>query len=319
MDETKTNRTGDRSVLKIILHSVVWLCKRLALMYVLIYFLLGHVIDYTKVQDKNMLKALNDLKPDLSYFVKYEENQGPFNKAELQRNITYYKKITEFFPQNPTAHGMLGFAYYHADDQNKAIEYFQKATELHPQFFWFYYNLGVINFKDGRYADAIEPLNKALTTNLTHTLTLLSTSEIYRRLFVGLSGLGKTMSTHLGTGTQNCYKLLVLSNLHLKNYKELLNITNYAIYLKIDELDFFYYFAGLAAYELKQYGQAIFYFDKALKENPEYSDTYYYLSLSLKAMNQETAATQMLLKGSAINKAKAPTPYQNTIINPQMF
>jgi tetratricopeptide (TPR) repeat protein len=72
----------------------------------------------------------------------------------------------------------------------------------------------------------------------------------------------------------------------------------------------FYYYAGLASYELKDYTQAVLYLQEALKHKFTYSQTFQALGLSLQALNRPesivaiTAARKMSKEGKDFEPEK---------------
>jgi superkiller protein 3 len=55
-----------------------------------------------------------------------------------------------------------GYAYNNKGDYDKAIEYYNKAIELNPDYAVAYYNLGNVYNNKGDYGKAIEYYNKAI-------------------------------------------------------------------------------------------------------------------------------------------------------------
>ena len=132
-------------------------------------------------------------------------------------------------PRNADAYGMLGFFYYYAEDYEKAVASYQKAIELNAYFFWFYYDMGVICFKNSRYVEAIEFFKKALEQRPEIALKIISSSPIYTSIIKSSSYFDYPMDTALKTAYMNSYKLLSLS-------AQRLNGNNAFFFPELDEI-----------------------------------------------------------------------------------
>ena len=66
----------------------------------------------------------------------------------------------------------------------------------------------------------------------------------------------------------------------------------YAIEAGIDPQDFFYFQAGVAAYELGEFEKAIPLLHASIQLNPNHVESFHYLGLSLQALNKEDIAQQ---------------------------
>jgi tetratricopeptide (TPR) repeat protein len=87
-------------------------------------------------------------------------NLGMFDKA-----IEKYEKATEMDPQLADAYTNWGAALTHFRKYDEAIEKFKKATEINPQYAIAYYNWGIALNNLGMFDKSIEKFEKATEIN----------------------------------------------------------------------------------------------------------------------------------------------------------
>src|SRR6185436_367433 len=101
------------------------------------------------------------------------------NEKALKEYANYYEKITRYLPHQREAYVFLGFCYQYLGKIPEAAQAFQQAIQLDPNFFWSYYNLGVILFNKGDYKGASQLFKRALEVDIKQTLQTMSQSYIY--------------------------------------------------------------------------------------------------------------------------------------------
>lgn len=84
--------------------------------------------------------------------------------GQHNRAIEFYGKELTANPDNPFAHELIGLSYVESGDPRKALEYFDRAIGIRPNY-RFYYNKGTALANLGRYDDAIVSYRKALDAN----------------------------------------------------------------------------------------------------------------------------------------------------------
>ena len=181
-------------------------------------FLISHIrIEREQVKNKARIMTLNQLMPMFDPLLTFLKDPHYFDHGRNTKEfIDYYKKVVEYMPRNADAYGMLGFFYYYCGNYEKAVASYQKAIELNGYFFWFYYDLGVICFKNSRYAEAIKFFKKALEQRPEIALKIISSSPIYTSIIKGSSHFDYPMDAALKAAYMNSYKLLALSAERLK-------------------------------------------------------------------------------------------------------
>jgi tetratricopeptide (TPR) repeat protein len=98
---------------------------------------------------------------DNSYLYKTYFNYGLFlkNQGEYQKAINMFQKVTELEPKYLPAYTELGFSYFSLKDYDNSIIYYEQALSMGEKSYSTYYNLGFAYYK----ARTKKDLNKSLT------------------------------------------------------------------------------------------------------------------------------------------------------------
>ena len=212
------------------------------------YFQIGHYNEklgkYTEAFEA-YIKALG-IKP--SYFEVYEK----FLFAEdekIKEAITILNNFIQNEPNSPEA-------YFHLAELNSwlnlpenidiAVESYQKAIRLNPNYFYALADLGTLYQNEGNYSKALEYYLRAIKAKpdddvIYHVFNLLA--EVYS---------------------------------HFGDYNKAIDSLENSIQLGPEyTLDNCFYKMGKTYFNLKQYDNSIEYFQRAISENPKYADAYY--------------------------------------------
>jgi len=265
------------------------------------------VVDQSKVAIKAKIKTLNRQMPSFAYLLEVYRNDEDFNESQFDKYINYYQKVTEYMPHLPDAWGILGFSYhYYPQRVDQAIEAYEKAIALNPNFFWFYHNIGILYYQNGDYDKAIIAFEKAINQDLQNSINFIVSSKyVYRPLIMNLSAnVNILMKTQLEAGYKNCIKLLILSNDELKNYNRVLEISSRAAKMGIKDKEFLYFYLGKSSFYLKKYKESIIFLQKCIKENPKNAEALKYLSLSLNSIGEQEASVAILKSMIMLHKTK---------------
>ena len=94
-------------------------------------------------------------------------NQGVdlYRQKDYGKAIQAYQKVTELDPGYAEAYNNLGIIYQETGDFDRALSAYQKAIESNPRYEKALNNLGVILFLKGRYEESIQAFQKALAIN----------------------------------------------------------------------------------------------------------------------------------------------------------
>ena len=286
---------------------------RVILLYLLgfgaVYLLFSHSEEIKKVS----LATLDRLRPEtVDYLTGFYQKRYPFSAKKLEPFRFYYQKVTEYVPDRADAFGMLGFCSYYQGKQNQAVRAYQHAIELNPSFFWFYYNLGLIDFKSGRYQEAGELFKKSVTVDPQRTFLYIAASpRIYLPIVAELSPRDtrwdQLARAQLKNGYRDGYALLVLSQYHLKNFQGMIGYAHAAIEADLNQDGLFYFYSAVAAYELKQYPTTIYFLQEYISKNADNPEAYHYLGLALRDLGKEPLAAGAFKREEYLSQEKSKT------------
>lgn len=230
------------------------------------------------------------------------------DQMQLEQYNAYYGNIIAETPGAADALGMLGHCSYSLGKMEIAVTAFQRAVQMEPRFFWFYHNLGAIYFKNGDYPKAVAILRAGLKVKPEDTLKFLFSSKAYLPLVMRFWKTPALLETRLQEGYRNSYKLLLLSYFSLGDFQNAIETAVEAMTRGGDQEDFFYDYAGRAAYQLHDYGRALSFLQQAVGKNAKNAEAFYYLGLSLKALGKNEIAAQALQQAKQLHERHPQPP-----------
>jgi len=121
------------------------------------------------------------------------------------------------------------------------------------------------------------------------------------------------------SGYRDCYRLLALSFLNLEDYAQMQKVALKGIALGFEKQDLFFSLGGEAAYHLKEYPKAIYFFQQAIKINPELPNAYYYLGLTLKELGNQDQYKRILAKAAFLKQEKGQMRAEAAEISLRIF
>jgi len=171
---------------------------------------LKQIIRERKIAKTNAkFKTLNYFMPSFVQLAEFAKtansNSNTFNPNVY---LNYYNRIVEFFPSISDAYDMLGFCYYHLGELDKAVANYETAASINSNYFWTYYNLGIIYLKMGNSSKALINFNKGLQANPEVTLKTIAGSKVYQQIISGLKETKYSFSDSLKSGYARCHFLL---------------------------------------------------------------------------------------------------------------
>lgn len=222
--------------------------------------------DYAQNAKKDLLNK--SMPQSFDYLIKLDEKTELPVRYKLQEFASYYENVTLFAP-SADAFGLLGYCYHYLGFQEKSMEAYRKAIQMKPNFFWFYYNLGILSYKNGSYQNAALLFQKALETKTKDNINLVFSSRIYYPLLSAEGINYSKLQQRLVDGRRKSYELVILSYLHLQNYTDILYLATQILESSFKEKDAFYYYAALSSFLLDEHKQAIFFLQEYLKRLPD--------------------------------------------------
>ncbi len=287
---------------------LIKLTGRAFVVYLIVLAFVFFLIDQDKIHNHAIVASLSRLDTSFDYIVLGMKQKTKFERRFLLSHQHYYQKVIDLLPPMADAYGMLGFFHYHLGAYDKARAAYKKASELNPHFLTYYYNLGLLYFKKGDYSQAAGSFIKAIETHLANCLVFVMSSKLYASFFVSLNEekdvLESEIEMKLRENFRQCYLMLILSYYRLQNYPQMIQQASEAISLDLQPQDDFYFYIGLASHQLKDYERSIFFLKESIKRNPDLSDAFYYLALSMKALGKEELATKSMQKAIYLYNTK---------------
>ena len=117
------------------------------------------------VQAKDLAKeALKTLSRSARLYMQLGIEEDAIGESDSARQ--HYSKSIELDPSNPESHYLLGdFLYREGNDYSRAVELFEKAVELAPDFTDAYLRMGSALINLGKYSEAEGALEKGVKTS----------------------------------------------------------------------------------------------------------------------------------------------------------
>ena len=265
-----------------------------AIVFVLSWHIKGILKNYGTVLVKGKATKLTRMIPSFEHFAKVLEKKEAVDQEKFEGYANYFENVVKYIPQRADAFCLLGFCYYSLGKERGATEAYKEAMAINPHFFWPYYNLGVKAFQNARYEEAVEILSKAVALRPEMTLTYIFSSKVYSPILTLIPDYSKKMETRLERGYYRSYQMLVLSCFLLRDFSRSFIYANYALSQNFEPRDFFYYYAGIAAYELKEFERASVLFKTCIEINPARSEAVSFLGRSLKELGEEDLSARVL-------------------------
>ena len=157
---------------------------------------------------------LNTTRPDFHKLVDLDkEPQGVVSRRGLREYVDYFNLVSEAMPDNNEALFMLGYLYQITGDKTKAQGLLTKACQQNPPFFFTEFNLALVLFEQGNYAQSTEVLKKALLITPDVTLNRMMNSIVYRQIFASMDNK-QDIITGLRRAYRDAYVLLIESLSH---------------------------------------------------------------------------------------------------------
>ncbi len=164
-----------------------------------------------KVKNKAMLVTINHYRPDLSVWKNFFLLDAVPDKRFLADSIVYYQAILAYVPQMAEAQHMLAVCQYFLGNTQAALESEQKAALLEPRFFAAWYNLGVMRYKQGQFAQSAQSFRQALNLAPVATVKVIESSRIFSEIIRSAQIVDIINAQSIQNGYRDAQRLLEAS------------------------------------------------------------------------------------------------------------
>jgi len=258
-----------------------------------------------KVQQKARAVTLNHFMPaSYDYLIALADGTAEPEENKFNQYVIYYKKVTEYLPNMPEAYALLGFCYDQLGRQALAIEHYQRALNLNPRIMHYYLNLAILFLEKGEVMTAKTLLEKSTQAALDDTLRFESTSRVYLPFFQEGEGFSSNVIQQARKNYRKAFRLLIGILSRQQNHGQVMDYAKKAIAMDLEDEGVFYYYAGLSAFQMDRYRDALNFLQQSVQANDNLAESYFYLGQVLKALGQDQNAEQALLKANALHQAQ---------------
>jgi len=199
-----------------------------------------------------------------------------FNRiTKWQSAISLYEDILKNYPNQFIALNSLGVEYMFANNNLKALDYFNKATSIAPNNYKGFYNRGLLFLKMNKPDLAIKSFNQSLQL-YNYPKALIGRASAY----YALNDLSKAINDAnlvLSIEKSNAKAYFVLGNCYndLDKLNEAISAYNKCIEINDQESDF-YFKRGIAQGKKQNFNACLNDINDCIKLNPNYYEAYYW-------------------------------------------
>lgn len=291
--------------------------SRSVVFYLLCCLVIWHLLDYHALINNAIPQTMSRLTPPIDYFDEFVSKQDHYDRFKLMNCIYYHQAVVKYFPfQKAEALGMQGFCYERLGEESRAIDAYKQSIASNPDYFWPYYDLGVIFYNKGQYSKAAEYFQEAIEQNPVKTIVLLSRSKVYNDVKLSHDNGSYDVLESLREGQKQATILMLETLNKLGLYNQLLVVSINGIKQGTDAEGIFFYYAGLAAFNQKYYPQAMRFLQMSLQSNSNNPEALLYMGMCLKMAGQQDTAQLFIERASLMNKQGIST--LKKYLNPQV-
>lgn len=165
--------------------------------------------EHNSIQEKSKLLTLSYYATSFSYFANIINGTQEPDKDQMGGAIyTYYQMANQLLPDIDSAHYLLGYCEYYRGNLDEALAQYKRSIDLDPYFFWSYYNLGVIYFRQGDFLNSAEVLSRAFSLKNEITLGVLHQNPFYQQIWRYIDDPGPILESNLSEGQKDAALLL---------------------------------------------------------------------------------------------------------------
>ena len=250
---------------------------------------------YESIKNDVILDRLNNAVP-LSYetFKRISSRPRGLRKKAISEVDTYYLEfyskyyslINHYFPQNMYAYGMRAYCFSLLGDDDKALEFYNKALILNESFIYYYINIGKILFLKKDYAEAQKYFMKAISMEFEETkIHILNSKRVYLPI-VSYQSNNSVLYNYELSGDYNTYitedfkkeidEVYVLLGYIFWKLDDKYNLFNHSLFSlnRKTDYDYIYYYYIASLYAESNSLKSINFLHKSLKEKSDFLEVY---------------------------------------------
>lgn len=255
--------------------------------------------------------TLSRYMPTPKYWTDFKQERHNLEIKKIEEFGRYYRKVSQFMPFLAEAHAMSGFCYFYDGEIEQAQRSYQKAVDVYPKVFNFHYNLGLIALKRNDLASALEHFKKSVAVAPLENIQFIIVSRIYQP-FLPFAHQPQALAQAMGEHTKEFYRQAYLRILEISqtthDYQTMLTYSRLAIASGVLEKPTAYFYAGCAAYELKEYQDAGAFLQEAVKQGFYYAQGFQMIGLCLEALHKPESRSALAAASSLSKEGKIFAP-----------
>ncbi|MDB9870387.1 tetratricopeptide repeat protein [Alphaproteobacteria bacterium] len=230
-----------------------------------------------------------------------------YNQRQFSVVVEQAQDITDQYPEAIIAWNILGASAAERGMLDEAIEAYNKAISLKPDYADAYYNMGNVLKDQGKLDEAIEAYNKSISLKPDFVVSYYNMGNILKnqgKLDEAIKAYNKSIS--LNPDYTDAYSNMGNALKDQGKLDEAIEAYNKAISLKPDYADA-YYNMGNALKDQGKLGKAIVAYNKAISLKSDYADAYNNMGVTLQFQNKLYEAIEAFNKSISLNPDYADT------------
>jgi len=176
----------------------------------------GLNVEREKVRQKAMTITINHYRPDLSQWKGFIESGADLDERFLKDSVNYYSLISQYAPNSAESCHLLAVSYYLSGQKAEALAEQKKAVILEPRYFWAWYNLGLMEYQKGHFAEAATAFKQGLSLRPELTMKVLTSSRMFLEIIRGSGTTGVLTPARTQEGYQTAIQMYNASVNRLK-------------------------------------------------------------------------------------------------------
>jgi len=296
--------------------AVLSVASRSMVVYGALFLLAGAMIDFEKIRLGSEFK---DRHAQFSPRLKSLLNPKDANQRLYQDCVDYYERLVAYIPNGQYARDILGYCYFQDGNFEKAADSYQKAAGLLPDIFWHSYNLGLVYLRMGDFVKAQEALARAARTDARRTIDYFLTQKAVYGPFLDQQNNADFLKKRLLAGYHNCYELLVLMNYNSGDFIKMLFFAKKAQSVGLDDKGLFSLYAGIAAFRLESFDQAVLFFQTTISRGVLAPQAYHYLGKIFEKFGRGKEAADAFKRSEKFNEGDLKLYLNSYHARPEIF